>query len=374
MPRRPMKIAMVISSLSAGGAERVVVLLAQGLTALGHRVSIVTIFGADRDFYATPEGVDRVALDLGGETRSVVEKVTANARRLAALRRALRRVEPDVVISFMPETNVLALLAGWGTRVPVIVTEHADPRVFRLKPTWETLRRVAYRRAARVVSVSAGVDDYFAWLPEAKRAVIPNPIPLAEIRSEKGTPVSSDRPHVVAGMGRLAPEKGFDVLIRAFALSAAELPDWGLVILGEGSERATLESIVAELDLQDRVRLPGVLDDPFSALRRADLFVLSSRSESFGNALVEAMACGLPVIATQCWSRSPGLVRDGVDGILVPPDDVDALAAAMSELMGDEARRRQFASEATGAVERFDVGTVSRTWDELLQAVVGRRS
>ncbi|HUT93865.1 MAG TPA: glycosyltransferase family 4 protein [Thermoguttaceae bacterium] len=392
MPRRLLKIAMVISSLSAGGAERVVVLLARGLTALGHRVSIVTIFGADRDFYATPEGVDRVALDLGGETRSVVEKVTANARRLAALRRAVRRLGPDVVISFMPETNVLALLAGWGTRVPVVVTEHADPRVFRLKPPWETLRRVTYRRAARVVSVSAGVDEHFAWLPGAKRAVIPNPIPLGEIRSEKpGTgpicekhpaggagesdlPSFSRWPHVVMGMGRLAPEKGFDVLIGAFARSAAELPDWGLVILGEGSERATLESIVAELGLQDRVCLPGVVDDPFSALRRADVFVLSSRSESFGNALVEAMACGLPVVATKCWSRSPGLVRDGVDGVLVPADDVDALAGAMSELMRDEARRRQFASEAAGAVERFDVAAVSQTWDELLQAIAGRRS
>jgi len=368
-----MNIAMVISSLSAGGAERVAVLLAQGLTALGHRVTIVTIFGAECDFYATPEGVERVALDLGRETRSLVEKVAVNARRLAALRRALRRLAPDVVISFMPETNVLALLAGWGRGVPVVVTEHADPRVFRLKPTWETLRRVTYRRAARVVSVSAGVDDYFARLPEAKRAVIGNPIPLAEIRAAKGEPVSSGWPHVVMGMGRLAPEKGFDVLIRAFARSAAELPDWGLAILGEGSERAALESIVAELGLQDRVRLPGVVDDPFSSLRRADLFVLSSRSESFGNALVEAMACGLPVVATQCWSRSPGLVRDGVDGVLVPPDDVDALAAAMSELMRDEARRGQMASEAGAAVERFDVAAVSRTWDELLQAIVGRR-
>jgi len=367
-----MKIAMVISSLSAGGAERVAVLLARGLTARGHRVAIATIFGADGDFYATPEGVERVALDLGGETRSLVEKVAVNAKRVAAIRRALGRLAPDVVVSFMPETNVLVVLAAWGKSVPVVVTEHADPRVFRLKPTWEMLRRVTYRRAARVVSVSAGVDDHFARLPDAKRAVVGNPIPLDEIRAGEGTPVAVDWPHVVAAMGRLAPEKGFDVLIRAFARSAAELPDWGLVILGEGPERAVLESIVAELGLESRVCLPGVVDDPFATLRRADLFVLSSRSESFGNALVEAMACGLPVVATRCWARSPGLVRDGVDGLLVPPDDVDALAPPMAELMRDEARRKQMASEAAAAVERFDVPAVSRTWDELLRAIVER--
>jgi glycosyltransferase involved in cell wall biosynthesis len=360
---------MVISSLSAGGAERVLVLLAQGLTALGHRVSIVTIFGPDHDFYPVPEGVDRVALDLGKTTRTPWEKITANARRVSALRRALCRLEPDVVVSFMPETNVLALLASRGTGLPVVVTEHADPRKKRLKRAWKGLRRLAYRRAARVVSVSAGVDDSFGWLPEARRAVIPNPIPLGEIRSEKITPVSLDWPRTVMGMGRLEPEKGFDVLIPAFARLAGEFPDWGLVILGDGSQRAGLVSMVAELGLEGRVRLPGVVDDPFAMLKHADVFVLSSRSEGFGNALVEAMACGLPAIATECWSRSPGLVRDGVDGLLVPPEDVDALSAAMAELMADAARRRRLAVEAARSVERFDLDRIRRTWDELLQAV-----
>ena len=362
---------MVISSLSAGGAERVLVLLARGLTALGHRVSIVTLFGTEEDFYAVPEGVERVALDLGKTTRGVLEKIAANARRKSAIRAALEGIGPDAVLSFMPETNVLVLLACLGTKVPVIVTEHADPRVFRLNAAWRVLRAAAYRRAARVVSVSPGVDDYFARLPAGKRAVIPNPIPLDEIRSAQRAAAPFAWPHTVIGMGRLAPEKGFDVLLRAFAGSCDARPDWGLAILGEGSERARLESLAAELGVEDRVRLAGVVDDPFSVLRGADLFVLSSRSESFAIALVEAMACGLPVIATQCWSRSPGLVDDGVDGILVPRDDVDALATTMGELMDDEARRRQLADRAAESVERFDPAAISQKWGELLEEVVG---
>ncbi|MFH1265875.1 MAG: glycosyltransferase, partial [Planctomycetota bacterium] len=286
MTKRPLRIAMVISSLSAGGAERVLVLLSKGLAALGHRVSVVTVFGEEDDFYTLPEGVDRVALDLGKTTRTPVEKITVNAGRLSSLRRALRRIGPDVVISFMPETNVLVLLAGLRTKAPVIATEHADPRKEWTNRTWKGLRRLAYRLASRVVSVSEGVDAYFSWLPKARRAVIPNPISLAELDAPAGEPLALAWPRAVAAMGRLEPEKGFDLLIDAFARLAAGFPDWGLVILGEGSERGRLESLAAGYGLRERVELPGVLEDPFSTLKRADLFVLSSRSEGFGNALV----------------------------------------------------------------------------------------
>ena len=358
---------MVISSLSAGGAERVLVLLAKGLQAIGHHVSVVTVFGKGDDFYTLPDGVDRVALDVGKTTHGPVEKMSKSAQRISAIRRALRQIRPQVVLSFMPETNVLVLLASVRLGVPVIVTEHADPRKKRMKRVWKWLRRLAYRWASRVVSVSAGLDDYFAWLPEAKRGVIPNPINLAEINSQAGEAMGLPWAHTVAAMGRLEPEKGFDLLIRAFGRLAGEFPDWGLVILGEGTRRGELESLVVELDLSERVQLPGVLDNPFPTLKQADLFVLSSRSEGFGNVLVEAMACGLPVLATECWSRAPGIVRHGVDGILVAAEDVDALAAAMRDLMADEQRRQKLGAEAVESSNRFDLDEVAQTWDQLLK-------
>jgi len=361
---------MVISSLSSGGAERVLVLVARGLTALGHRVSIVTIFGKEDDFYAVPEGVDRVALALGGTTRTALEKTTTNTRRVFGLRRALRQIEPDVVISFMTETNVLALLAGGGKGVPIFVTEHADPAKIGLVWIWKQLSRLVYRRASRLVSVSAAVDDSFAWLPEAKRAVIPNPISFAEVEATAAEPLPKPWPRTVAAMGRLESEKGFDLLINAFARLADDFPDWGLLILGEGSLLASLESLAAEHGLSGRVRLPGVVENPFPTLKQSDLFVLSSRSEGFGNALVEAMACGLPAIATECWSTPPGLVRHDVDGLLVPAENVDALSAAMAELMGDDDRRRRLASEAVQSVKRFDLDEVAQAWDALLETVV----
>jgi glycosyltransferase involved in cell wall biosynthesis len=162
-------------------------------------------------------------------------------------------------------------------------------------------------------------------------------------------------------------------LIRAFGRLTEEFPDWGLVILGEGTRLGELESLVAELGLTERVRLPGVLDNPFPTLKQADLFVLSSRSEGFGNVLVEAMACGLPVVATECWSRAPGIVRHGVDGILVAAEDVDALASAMRDLIADDQRRRQLGREAAQSAKRFDLTLVTRAWDQLLKDLVASR-
>jgi GalNAc-alpha-(1->4)-GalNAc-alpha-(1->3)-diNAcBac-PP-undecaprenol alpha-1,4-N-acetyl-D-galactosaminyltransferase len=360
---------MVVSSLSGGGAERVLVLLAKGLAAIGRRVAVVTIFGKEHDFYRLPDDIDRVALGLGKTTATTLQKITANLKRLAALRRAVRAAQPEIVLSFMTETNVLVLLATLGLGVPVIVTEHMDPRKQRPARPWGLLRRICYGRAARVVSVSEGVDAYFTWLPEARRAVIPNPVDAAELDSSSGEPLAFPWAHTAAAMGRLEVEKGFDLLIQAFARLAADFPDWGLVILGEGSQRDKLESLVARLDLAGRVRLAGALPDPFATLKQAELFVLPSRHEGFGNALVEAMACGVPVVAADCWHASPEIVRHDVDGVLVPPEDAGALAAAMADLMADPQKRRRLASRARESVRRFDLERISQSWDALIQAV-----
>jgi len=259
-----------------------------------------------------------------------------------------------------------------GLKVPVVVTEHSDSRRRPPPGIWERLRRASYGRAARLVSVSPGVDAYFRWLPEGRRAVIPNPLCLAELRSPVGEAPWFGWQRTALGAGRLETEKGFDLLIRAFAGLAADFPEWGLMICGEGSQRSDLESLVTRLGLGGRVRLPGTRQHFFATLNKADLFVLPSRHEGFGNALVEAMGCGLPAIATDCWSEPPGIVRHGEDGLLVPPDDVDTLAAAMAELMADPEKRRRLGQRAKAAAERFDLDRVMVSWDELLDAVISR--
>lgn len=361
------KLLLVVPSLGAGGAERICVLLAQGLQRLGHQVSVVTIFGSDSDFFALPEGVLRVALDLGSDTSGIVAKLSHNRRRVAAVRRQICEQRPDAVISFLSTANVLALLASVGLRVPVVVTEHADPRRQPLPRAWRLLRRACYPRAAALVSVSRGVDEGFCWLAPQRRAIIANPICWHDIQSAAGDAPAISGPRTVIGMGRLEGEKGFDLLLAAFARLPEELSDWRLTILGEGSQRSALESLAGNLGLGGRVQLPGALRDPFPALKYAGLFVLPSRYEGFGNALVEAMACGLPVVAADCDSGPREIIRPGIDGLLVPPEDASALAAAMAGVMADAERRAQLGAAARQASRRFDLEPVIKHWQDLLQ-------
>ena len=365
------KVVLVIPGLTAGGAERVLVLLAGGLLAQGYRVDVVTIFGRQNDFYPLPEGADRIALDLAGDTYRLVDKLTGNLRRIAGLRGVIRAAAPDVVISFLSETNVLVLLAAVGLGIPVIVDEQIDSQWYPLGRAWKFLRRLSYRLAARLVSAGAGVDKGFSWLPAARRVVIHNPVGPEE-SEPASAPLVFPWPHTVLAMGRLESQKGFDLLIDAFGRLAADFPDWGLAILGEGSLRPKLSAQIEAHGLADRIQLPGVTASPAATLRRGELFVLSSRYEGFGLALVEAMAVGLPVIATDCPSGPSEIVHHGEDGLLVPAENVTALAGAMAQLMSAAAERRRLGENARAAAQRFNVTTVTQSWEQVIEACLGQ--
>jgi glycosyltransferase involved in cell wall biosynthesis len=173
-------------------------------------------------------------------------------------------------------------------------------------------------------------------------------------------------------MGRLAHQKGFDVLLRAFAACAARHRAWSLVILGEGDQRRMLEAQRAELGLSDRVKFPGWVPEPIRLLRQADLFVMSSRYEGLPLALLEAMACGLPAISTDCPTGPSEVIRHGENGWLVPVEDVDALAAALDRLMGDGEMRRRLALRATDVTKQFGAQRIMTLWMDLIERLTRR--
>ncbi len=364
---------MVIPSLSGGGAERVLVRMAEVLCRRGYQVVVATLFGPECDFYHLPDRVTRIAMHTGGTTTGAREKLTGNFRRVAVLRKVLRLVRPEIVVSFMIETNVLALLAAAGLHLPLVVTEHNDPRKKSTGIAWRLLRRVTYPWAAVLVSVSRGLDRSFQWLPSHRRCVIYNPIRLDQIEHQPAQPKPFGWERTTVAIGRLEFQKGFDLLVEAFSRVARHFPQWGLAILGEGTRRTELERQVANCGLSQRVALPGAVANPFPLLKGADLFVLSSRFEGFGIAVAEAMACGLPVIATDCPSGPAEIVRHGVDGLLVPPDNADRLADAMASLMADPAQRAELGARAAEAVRRFDLEQIANRWEWMLHRVARRR-
>ena len=361
-------------SLGMGGAERVVQVLAQEFGELGHDVTVVTTTRR-ADFYRLAEGVQRIRLDLSGkppgqafEGRLGPRAVVDGMKALREMRNAIREAQSDLVISFLEDVNVITLVSCLGI-APVVVTEHADARRHGTRLIWRSLRRVLYAWAAALVSVSEGVDARFSWVNADRRFVIPNPLPqlLNEFKV-----VETGAPRTITAMGRLTWEKGFDLLLEAFARIAPEHRDWRLDIIGEGPERRALEGLVSQLRLGNQVSLLGGLEMPFPKLARAEFFVLSSRSEGFGNVVAEALACGLPVVAYDCASGPSEIVINGHNGLLVPPEDVDRMADALNTMMVDSDLRSSMRSNARRSVEHLKAQQVASLWERKVFALVRR--
>jgi glycosyltransferase involved in cell wall biosynthesis len=362
-----LRVTFVITNLDSGGAERVISIMANHWAQAGWPVTLLTFDEASAPpFYDLDSRIRLVPLGIYRASSNPAAAVASNLKRIKALRRAIRDSEPDVVISFLTFVNSLVLLATRGLGVPVVVSERNEPQMDPIGPAWKWLRRCTYSFATRLVTQTERGRESFPPAIQARTTVIPNPVPRFQPVDRATPSFTLARPALVS-MGSFHPKKGFDLLLRAFARLKDRHPDWMLTIIGDGPLRTQIESLRDALGLKDRVHLPGRVKTPNHVLMQADLFVLSSRWEGWPMALAEAMACGLPVIATDCRTGPREMIHHGVDGLLVPPEDVDALEDAMDSLMADESKRKQLASRAVEVAERFEPHKVMGMWEELLR-------
>lgn len=365
----PGKVCLVLPTLARpGGAERVGVVLATEWIRAGRAVTILTMDSPDQPhFFDLPPEVEVRHLSLTAESRGWLEATVRNVGRITLMRREILSVRPETVISFIDVLNVTVVFACVGTGIPVVAGERTSPAHAPIGRLWRFLRNVAYRVADRVVVQSEGAYRYFERQLGARLALIPNPVPSA---LSADTPAAGTR---VIAIGRFAAEKGFDVLIRSFAAVAAAFPEWSLTIYGDGPLRRVLEQLVIECGMEGRVFLPGVTKNSSESLAQADIFVLSSHFEGFPNALCEAMAVGVPCIATDCPDGPRDIVRSGIDGILVPPGDLGAMSQALIALMGSPDERRRLGRNARESIGRFSIERVMGEWDRLLADVQRQR-
>jgi GalNAc-alpha-(1->4)-GalNAc-alpha-(1->3)-diNAcBac-PP-undecaprenol alpha-1,4-N-acetyl-D-galactosaminyltransferase len=363
----PLRVTLVTGSLGGGGTERVVVWLAESLANAGYAPTLLTLHDAQRDFYDVPPMVKRVKAPVNVALSYRWFNVVGQVHSAIALRRFILDSSPDVVVSFIESINSRVLQALVGSGIPVLASEQTDWRHHPVSRRWRIMRSLLYWRAYRVVVLSSELHQFARTQWPRWRAVhIPNPVPKIQYINT-ARPERFGRYNVMA-MGRLSPEKGFDLLLQAFKSVTVHHPEWSLIIIGEGPERQHLAHQVDELGLGDRVFMPGTISPPFDWLHAGDLFVFSSRYEGFGLALAEAMACGLPVISFSCPSGPQDIIRNEVDGRLVPADDIQALAAAMGDLMSNPEQRRRLASRAPEVCERFAPEKIFAQWTLLIQA------
>lgn len=359
-----LRVCLVIPGMGTGGAERVLAQLANHWAALGWQVSLLTFAGRELPVYQalSPEIALR-PLDLMRPSRGLREGILNNLRRVARLRQAIRESRPDAVLSFIDQANITTLAATLGLGIPVVVSERVDPAHHDIGRLWSALRSLLYPFATAVVVQTTRVAAQFRWLTRRRIVVLPNMIPAP---AHSAQPAAGDgREGVIGGVGRLVRQKGFDLLIAAFARIADRHPSWRLKIWGDGPERPALERQVAETGLGNRIELAGVTAQPGGWIEDVDLFVLSSRYEGFPNVLGEAMAAGLPVVAFDCPSGPRDIIREG--GLLVAAEDIGALSDALDRAIKDGGLRRTLGNAARSDIARYSPEIVLDEWTRLLK-------
>jgi len=352
-------IAIFIPSLHGGGAERVMVTLANGFAARGHRVDLV--LSRAEGPYLTEVATNVRIIDLDRK-RVLIS--------LLPLARYLRRERPDAMLSALNHANVIAIIARKLSRVStrLVVSERnslanrpAGMTGWILRATMKKL----YPHADAVVAVSQAMAKELVTelgLPPTKVAAIPNPVDVPTLHSlAQERPnhqwLGAGQPPVVLSVGRLEPQKDYQTLLTAFA-KLQSTSEARLIILGEGSQREELEQLVAQLGLTGAVDLVGFKENPFGWMAACDLFVLSSRFEGFPNVLVQAMACGAKVVSTDCPTGPNEILEGGLWGRLVAVGDADALAEAMAQALDDpnipDVQKRMEAFRSDVAVSAYE--------------------
>lgn len=366
-----MNILFLVSSMHAGGAERVAATLSAGWAQQGHRVTLVpTYTGKGQLFYELDPQVrmEWLADRLGSAARTPLAPLV----KLWRLRGLVKEQRPDVIVSFLTNVNVMAILATRGLQVPLIVCERTNPAFSSsATPVLQRLRRWLYPHASMVtVQAEASVEAMRQQVPGMQRlAVVPNPLPPSLPAASSHPEAQKARRRLVA-MGRFVPSKRFAELISSFERLASRFPEWDLFIWGDGPLRKALQQRLTERGLRERVQLPGRTPEPWVELLASDVFVLSSEVEGFPNALIEAMALGLPCVSVDCPSGPREITRDGQDARLVPLYDDQALEQALAELMSDMNERQRLGAQAARSVRsRYGLEQVMAHWDILFAEV-----
>lgn len=347
-----MKILFTVASMAGGGAERVISILADHLVKENHQVTIIMTAGDKVDYQLDPK---IQTISLGGTSGGSMRKRWERIKKLRAL---FLQNQDGVIVSFGLGSNFYTAAAHLGLKNRLVISERNDPAAC----PHPHFRNMVFRCAHRIVFQTQDALQCFPKGIREKGCVIPNPISGTVAPPYEGT-----RKKTIAAVGRLEPQKNYPLLLEAFALFHQKYPEYILQIFGRGYLLTELQKKAKELGIAEAVRFEGYAKDVHEKIKDAGMYVLSSDYEGISNALLEAMALGLPVIATDCPIGGAKLcITHEKNGLLVPVGDAKRMEEAMSRLAADKEMAERLGQEAIKVRRRFSEETIMEEWNRVL--------
>lgn len=362
METKERKIAFCINQIHDGGAERVIVNLANDFNIRGYKVFMITSHKYE-DEYPLNSEIIRYVLDDYGESQN---KLVKNIRWIKIIRNICKSEGIDCIIGFMRESNVRVIISTLGLPTVSIIAVRGNPQVEYGGKGGRFIKQWILPLADGCVLQTHDSLECFTGGVQKKAIVIPNPIGESFFNVER-KPVKGR----IVTCGRLDPIKNHPMLIRAFSRIKREHKESALEIYGIGAEREALQNLIEELGVADSAFLRGKTDHVESVLSSADIFVLSSDSEGMPNALMEAMAAGVPSISTDCPCGGPrALIESEKNGLLVPVNDSEALASAIEKLLKNTALSETIGKKAKESAKKYETETIFGQWKTYVEQII----
>ncbi|MGY0392433.1 glycosyltransferase family 4 protein [Bizionia sp. KMM 8389] len=355
------KIAFVISSLTSGGAERVLSTLANALVE-NYQVTVITLY-KNSPFYTLDNRIKLISCKSNyNKDMRLWNSISNNLFMVKRLYQIINKEEIKIAIGFMTSTNIYTILACKLAKIPNIISERTNPEFDPISTLWVKLRRYIYPYCNKLVIQTDTTKHYYEkFLKPSKLVIIKNPISNTLLKNRQ---LNAEKSNTILSIGRLDPVKNHNMLIEAFA--EIKHPEWKLQILGEGHLKGELQHKIRELQIEDRVELSGSVSDIHHYLNSASIFAFTSNFEGFPNSLIEAMAFGLPCVSTNCPSGPSEIITDTVNGFLTPVGDKNTLKQKLELLITNKDLRNGFSKKAIESSQQYETENISKEWQHII--------
>lgn len=357
-----MNICILISSLNRGGAERVAAALANDFYNRGNNIFVVCLDKSPPS-YSLHENIQLLSVSSEGKGR-----ITSIFKRLFSLRKNLKHINPDVILCFSMK-NVLYALLTYRKKTKIIGSERTNPYYIKKNILSKFIEKILLPLADGFIFLTKEGRDYYPSAIKQKSTVIPNGL-FAEDIPKSIVPFNSRKLNVISAVGRLHPVKDHITLLKAFKLFKLNHPTYKLQIYGGGSEYEKLNNLAKELKIEHSVVFNGIVDNVVQHIADSGMFILSSKSESWGNSLMEALSCGIPSISTDCDFGPRQMIKNGVNGLLVPVENKNALAEAMSKIANNHSFAKDLSKNAILIRESHSAQKVANKYYNFIEKVV----